>query len=165
MILPLPEENLMDIALLYRARVVAPPGASSFDLDALAEMRRALEVKGFLLLAHGCAYELLEGEFTAVSRAFSALLISDWLEDIQMLSNAAILSRVCAHWSYGRLERGDDLWPDLITKVQMLHHFADRFGPPQPVLRDFLTCIGRRFAASALPGAPSRSGIDFVFAG
>lgn len=147
----------MNIALLYRARLASP--SSSFftlRLSELSDERTSLGVTGFLLIADGYAYELLEGEFTAVSSAFASVLGADDLGDIEMLSNATISRRVCQHWAHGFLDEGADVPSDLAAKVQMLHHFANRFGSSQPVLRDFLARIGQDFVSPVCrpPRAP-----------
>lgn len=146
----------MNIALLYRARVSSP--SSCFFSRRLAELaaeRETLGVTGFLLIADGFAYELLEGEFSAVSAAFASVLAADDLGDIEMLSNAAISRRVCAQWAHGILDDAAPIPSDLAAKVQMLHHFANRFGSSQPVLRDFLARIGQDIVAPV--GRPPRA--------
>lgn len=144
----------MDIALLYRARI-APVSSSSFQpalpatLDEIGARRAALGVTGVLLVADGYVYELLEGDFSTVSGLFGMVLADDRLADIEMLSNATITRHVCNQWSHGVVSEEAALPVELAAKVQMLHHFAQRFGSSQPVLRDFLARIGQDIAAPA----------------
>jgi Sensors of blue-light using FAD len=143
----------MNIALLYRARVAIPAQfAEAVAQGALNETgagRAALGITGFMLIADGYTYELLEGEFSAVSSAFAGVLANARLSDIEMLSNATIDKRVCHQWSHGVVDEDCELPSEISAKVQMLHHFATRFGSSQPVLRDFLARIGQDIAAPA----------------
>lgn len=140
----------MDIALLYRARLAAQAEAA-FSLQATqtGAARQALGITGFRLIADGYVYELLEGEFAAVSSAFGAVLVDDRLQSIEMLSNAAIDRRVCHQWAHGAVSEDVTLPAEIEAKVQMLHHFAQRFGATPPVLRDFLARIGQDISAPA----------------
>lgn len=154
----------MNIALLYRARVASP--VSCFFAQRVAELaaeRQALDVTGFLLIADGFAYELLEGDFSSVSKVFASVLAADELGDIEMLSNAAITRRVCSQWAHGVVKDGAAMPTDLSAKVQMLHHFANRFGSSQPVLRDFLARIGQDIVAPVLRSART-SAMEYALA-
>ncbi|MCA0405664.1 MAG: BLUF domain-containing protein [Proteobacteria bacterium] len=155
----------MDIALLYRARLASPSSSFfSLRLSDLAEERVSLGVTGFLLMADGYAYELLEGEFSAVSGAFASVLAADELGDIEMLSNATITRRACQQWAHGFLDDEAEVPSDLAAKVQMLHHFANRFGSSQPVLRDFLARIGQDITSPACR-LPRVSEVQYALAG
>jgi Sensors of blue-light using FAD len=141
----------MNIALLYRARLAGPqafdaPGGCWAEIGAT---RSALGITGFLLVADGYTYELLEGDFSAVSSAFAGVLASTLFSDVAMLSNAAVEKRVCPQWSHGIVSEDCALPAEISAKVQMLHHFATRFGSSQPVLRDFLARIGQDIMAPA----------------
>lgn len=155
----------MDIALLYRARLASPSSSFfSLRLSDIAEERADLGVTGFLLMADGYAYELLEGDFTAVSTAFASVLAAEDLGDIEMLSNATITRRVCQQWAHGVLDEVVDVPADLAAKVKMLHHFANRFGSSQPVLRDFLARIGQDIT-TPLCRAPRMATLQYALAG
>jgi hypothetical protein len=141
----------MNIALLYRARQAFPQAAPeiAIHLGETGARRAALGITGFLLMADGYTYELLEGDFNGVSAAFALVLANPLLSDVEMLSNATIDRRACHQWSHGVVLEESALPTEISAKVRMLHHFATRFGSSQPVLRDFLARIGQDLAASA----------------
>jgi Sensors of blue-light using FAD len=142
----------MEIALLYRSKLAFPihHGAlTRLDMQESGARKSALGITGFLLIADGYLYELLEGDFGAVSGVFASLLASSVLRDVEMLSNATITKRVCHQWSHGVIADEEAVPAELMAKVKMLHHFAARFGGSQPVLRDFLARIGQDVVAPA----------------
>lgn len=141
----------MNIALLYRARLAVSQvqGEAAAHFAEVGARRAAHGITGFLLVADGYTYELLEGDFSVVSGAFAGVLNNPLFHSVEMLSNATIDRRVCPQWSHGIVNEASMLASEVSAKVQMLHHFATRFGSSQPVLRDFLARIGQDIAAPA----------------